>query len=200
MTKIKRVDVHTDPINGIITKIERIYKDGVLHKEVYCNNKNRLHRDSNSYGGDGPAIIRYTKDGKAILSEYWYQNGEHHRDDGLPAITRYSNDGKEIISHEWMVRGKYKRDEDKPTYIVYNKTTGRTTLVIWKNDLDSIHRDPNKGPALMKYNFEGLLKERKYYINDVEYPNRNVALIYYAIHNMDDKKLEKCLTFIKSLE
>lgn len=199
MNKIKRVDVHTNPINGTITKIERTYKDGILHKEIYCNNKNKWHRDSNSYGGNGPAIIRYTKNGKSILSEYWYQNGLCHRDDGLPACTRYSNDGKEIISHEWMVRGEYERAEDMPTCIKYDETTGRTTLVIWKIDLGIIHRDPNKGPALMRYNYEGLLKEMKYYIHGTEFSNRKTALIYYAIHNMDNKKLEQCLAFVNSL-
>lgn len=107
---IEFTDVYNQMIGGkiVVTKIKRKYISGFLVMESYLNEENQLHRDANSYYGDGPAEIRYTRDNKnhkIIIHEMWYKNGRTHRDNNLPAVISYSDDGKNIVLKEWYIDG-----------------------------------------------------------------------------------------------
>lgn len=89
-------------------KSKKHYVNGILYAETYFNDKNMIHRDANSYGGDGPAEIRYARDNKnnkVVIHEMWYKNGKAHRDDNLPAMISYSDDGKTVTLKEWYIDG-----------------------------------------------------------------------------------------------
>jgi len=58
---------------------------------------------------DGPAVIRYYKNGNIEYEEY-YINNQLHRLNG-PAIIKYENNGTVISSYFW-IRGMYYTKED----------------------------------------------------------------------------------------
>lgn len=99
-------DIKTIIIDGktVVTKIRRTYVYDTLVKEKYFNEKDQIHRDANSYGGDGPAVIVYAA--QIIIHEAWYRNGKRHRDNNLPALISYlADDGKTIILQKWYIDG-----------------------------------------------------------------------------------------------
>lgn len=121
---IKLTDVYNVMVDGkiITTRIKKFYINNVLRKETYMNNNFQEHRDANSYGGEGPAIIIYRKDGKTAILESWCINGKSYRDDDLPTTVEYNKEGK-VITHLWFNDGsKLHRDPAKgPAHILYNE-------------------------------------------------------------------------------
>jgi len=119
---IEFTDVYNVMVDGkiITTKIKKLYINNVLRKETYINDNFKEHRDANSYGGEGPAIIVYRKDGKTPVLESWLINGKSYRDDDLPTTVEYNKEGK-VITHLWFVdTSKLHRDPAKgPAKINY---------------------------------------------------------------------------------
>lgn len=73
-------------------------------------NKQFLHRE------DGPAFLRFRKDGELML-EIWYTNNAVHRIDG-PAVIDYHPDGGEENVEYWLL-GEFvlKEDFETPGFI-----------------------------------------------------------------------------------
>lgn len=86
-----------------VVTIRKIYKNGILVRKEYLNDKGESHRD-----GDKPAIIGYFGDGKTIYCKLWCQNDDLHRDIDEPAYILYRIDGI-IKSEEWYKNGKLYR-------------------------------------------------------------------------------------------
>ena len=72
----------------------------------------------------------YNKDG-SVESEYWYLNGEYHRDGG-PAYIDYREDGS-IIEKKWYLNGKRHRI-DGPALIFYKKDGSVNSKCWFLND------------------------------------------------------------------
>jgi len=56
----------------------------------------------------------YTFDKNSTGNNYWYKNGNYHRDKDLPAIIWYDGD------MFWFENGEYHRENDKPAIIHNN--------------------------------------------------------------------------------
>lgn len=200
--RFETIDIRNKLVDGkiIVTKIKRIYENGVLREEYYMNAGDQLHRDNNSYGGDGPAFVRYAEDGKTSKYEAWYQNDESHRDDGLPATQSYFVDDKyckRLVEESWYVRNMRHRDGDFPSYVRYNKE-GKIMFQIWQK-LGKVHRNPINGPASIEYNEDGTIDESKYkYVTntDVIPIDPKVKKLCNSIVNLTAEELDKYIKLI----
>jgi len=200
--RFETVDIRNKLVDGkiIVTKIKRVYKNGILRGEYYMNAEDQLHRDNNSYGGDGPAFVRYAEDGKTSTYEAWYQDNKSHRDDGLPATQSYFVDDKyrkRLAEESWYVRNMRHRDGDFPSYVRYNKE-GKIMLQIW-HKLGKVHRNPINGPASIEYNEDGTIDESKYkYVTntDVIPVDPKVKELCNSIVNLTAEELDKYIKLI----
>lgn len=169
------------------------FKDGSIKTEEWTDSEGKAHRE------DGPAIIRYAKDGTvgcktwmrhgithredgpAVIrrTEYgptveWYVNGELHREDG-PAVIDYENDGVPF-RQQWMQHGKHHR-VDGPADI-WGREDGEHDER-WYIDGD-LHRE--NGPALLVYrkgNKGIYLAEESYFLYGDEHRIDGPAVIKY---------------------
>jgi hypothetical protein len=92
----------------ILTKY--YYPSGVKKEKSYWS-EDGLSRD------DGPAVIKYDKDGAIFRREYWV-GGVRHRAGGMPAI--YEHNGRRECSEYWEF-GQRHRD-DWPAVNVHDKS------------------------------------------------------------------------------
>jgi len=194
------IDIHNKLVDGkiIVTKIKRTYKSGVLVEEMYANNENRVHRDANSYGGEGPAIICYNKD-KLITEESWYLKGKLHRDDDLPAQIYYSDNGKLIIKKVRCVNNGSQRNNDLPTTEMYHNVTGRLYYQDWRVNY-SLHRDPAKGPAVILYDNDGHIQETKYYNRGVRIVSPKFDELKKLIKELNDREIDAIIKVINTFK
>jgi len=183
----------------IVTKIKCTIKKktGAIIRKEYANNENELHRDTNSYDGEGPAIIHY-KNGN-VISESWYSKGMLHRDDDLPAFTRYSDDGKTAILKEWYMNSTQYRNDDLPNVVGYYEATGKVSYVSWRVE-GYLHRDPAKGPAHILYNEDGSIKESKYYNDGIKLVSPGLDELKKLILLLNNEEIAAVTNMIKLIK
>lgn len=199
--QIKVTDIYNKLVDGkiIVTNIKKHYINGVLYAETYLNDKNMIHRDENSYGGDGPAEIRYADDGKLVKYEAWYRDGSLHRDDGLATITRLTSNDNSITELMWYINGKLDREGNLPTTAHYNNKTDKAILLIW-NKGGIKDRNPYNGPAEIHYDENGDVDNSLYFVNGTMYENVRLAKLNYMFRTLGDDDLDKCIEFAESLK
>lgn len=199
--KTQFINVYHVLIEGkiIVTKIKYTYdkKTGVIIRKEYADNENRLHRDANSYDGEGPAVINY-KNGN-VISESWYSKGMLHRDDGLPAFTRYSDDGKTTIMELWYMNSTQYRNDDLPNVVGYYEATGKVSYVSWRVE-GYLHRDPAKGPAHILYDEDGSIKETKYYKNGIKIVTPGIDELKRLIPLLNNEEIAAVTNMIKLIK
>lgn len=213
--------------NIIVTKLRKTYKNNIVCKEEYLNDKDELHRDEDKPASidyvslscfskkiwyqngkihrdeDKPAIIAYFKN-RNIESVAWYQNDKLHRDGDKPAYKTYFDLVGEIISSEiWYKNGNIHRDGDKPAYTSH--LNGCVTNVWYQNN--NIHRDGDR-PAFIENNVIGLPISKKWYQNNKLHrlvENGPAKIIYKKnkifsqYYYLDDKLIYSTETLIKEI-
>ncbi len=108
--------------------------------KIYYLNE-QIHREN------GPAIIRYSPEGKIIQTEYyWY--GKKHRNTDSPTVIQYSlhNKGSSIACSFYYINNNIHRDNG-PAIIIYSKYPEIEQEIYYCNGV--IHR--KNGPAVIEY-------------------------------------------------
>ena len=168
---------------------------GDFIKRVWYQN-GQIYRDN-----DEPAWIETNKKTGEFIKK-WYQNGKIHRDNDEPAI---NIDVCQSTIKKWYKEGIKYRDDNKPykveyftdvwsyskdpTTITYKKYTDHTVKykltskkieeIRWFNDKRELHKED--GPALIRYDDKGIIKEEHWYQNGVRHKNDNKpAVIIYS--------------------
>ena len=101
----------------------------------------------------------FTYHSNGVLSyEWYYVNGERHRDDG-PACIAWSESGNKILE-DYYYHGMIHR-EDGPTCTSYYEDGRVSVEEYWQND--NFHRE--NGPAIIHYDNSGKITYERYYVN-----------------------------------
>lgn len=90
-----------------------------------------------------PSIIIYDE----YVTDYWFKDGELHRDGGLPACIARNRDGT-VVYRAWYIHGKVCRP-NKPAMITYD-SKGEIIREDWYNDCGQLHRGDDL-PAITKW-------------------------------------------------
>jgi len=109
---------------------------------------------------DKPAYIGYYESGK-IEWQYWYKNGQWHRNNDKPACIKYYENGKIEWQH-WYKNGQWHRDNDKPACIGYYKNDKVRWQEWYKNG--QWYRDNDK-PACIEYYENGKIECQQWFKN-----------------------------------
>lgn len=173
-----------------IIKIKKTYKNGMIIREQFLNDKDELHRDDK----DSPADIHYLNN-ETYLS-VWYKNGNIHRDGDLPAYIGHSAIGNEYIK-QWYQNDCVHRDGDKPAIIQYD-IEGNIISEEWYQN-DKPHRSVEKGPAYIEYNNNKTIKKEKYYL-DGELVEKPVNNLIDKISKFSDEDIAKCLEILELIK
>jgi len=221
------VDVINTLVNDeiVVTNIRKVYVNNILNLVEYKNQEGKLHRDSNSPEGDGPAQITYNaktekiefekwyKDGKLhrdgdlpaiisynskiIIKKCWYKDGKLHRDGNLPALIKYNSRGKWIEEECWYKNGKLHRDGDLPALKSY-RGPGVINMLIWFKK-GKEYRDIKNGPARKVYMY-GSLDEVRYSIDEFEIKDRGIHDMLYKLQSLDDEEYKKYIELFNLLK
>lgn len=151
-----------------------------VESKTWYNKDNQIHRE------DGPAYIKFSKEGKVILKE-WRINGLLHNEKD-PA--RIFLDGP--MQLHWYREGKH-HNENGPAIIIYYDNNISVCCEIWKRD-DLTHRPTREGPAFIVYypseEEKGNVSEEHYYENGELYREEGNPKVYY---NKDGSVFEQRL-------
>jgi hypothetical protein len=117
----------------------------------------------------GPSIVQRlsASDPSLVLIEYHFdERGLLHREPAEgPALLQHSRDG-ELYLIEFRWHGLLHRDDDEPAVISYNP--GGVIGHKWWFRYGRRHRDQNRGPAVIIYNFD-VDEEHRYYAHGYTY-------------------------------
>ncbi|MEM9046797.1 MAG: hypothetical protein AAGC81_19120 [Pseudomonadota bacterium] len=129
---------------------------GRIVGEVWRNSDDQLDRP-----GDLPARTEYDLEtGSKTFS--WYQDGKLHRDGGQPARMMLDQTGAPF-SESWWEHGLLHRDQNAgPAHILSNPHSGHLSMIEYKWR-GAYHR--TDGPALIRYNKNGHVYRREYWVN-----------------------------------
>lgn len=181
----------------VVTKIKKVYQNGVLIEISYLNDKDQLHRE-----GEESAHVLYRPSTNKIKSEVWALNGEiykkiiydtfsnkctetwfkdgkMHRDGDLPAYIIYNEKGTFPRDLIWYQHGKIHREEDLPSIEWYNDIKGYVYYRSWcKND---VYYRENDLPTVEKYNEQGIVTSQEWHSGDGKFHREGgPALIQYS--------------------
>ena len=128
--------------------------EGFFETERWRNSNGDISR-----GGDKPAFISFSKNGK-ILTETWFTNNKMNRGGDKPAqINRNKNNV--IIREEWYSAGDPHRGGDKPAIKYYHEhKPGTVSLEIWVS-FGIFGRGGDK-PYCVTYHDNGVIKKEQW--------------------------------------
>lgn len=198
--KIETVNIHNVLVDGsiVITKIRKTYVDGKIYSKEYLDDKDRLHRDSQSYRGIGPAVIRYKND--SVVYRAWYDHDKLHRSKGLPAVIEYTDDGKYVIDEKYYINNQLHRNDDFPAHIIYDPVTHKAIEKIWYV-FNNIHRCTHMGPARILYTPDGKMRSKEFLVDGYRVIiNPKIEELNDLIKDMGPEDIDKCIKLIKLLK
>ena len=108
-----------------------------------------LHRD------DGPACeyhdqLSFSRNRPSLLAEYWYQNGQKHRDKD-PAYIRYDNQSRLIVDQVWYQNDQIHRPHGGPARVTHHRYGSLSSQAWYWGGV--LHR--GEGPAVKRFYWHG---------------------------------------------
>ena len=132
-----RVHILRSPITGTAVEERWETSDGALHRI------------------DGPALTTRDPDTETVISEHFFRDGMHHRDNGEPAYLEFDNHTGVCVYRAFFEDGQYRRAGGLPHVEWIDPVTSLIYREEYKLDRASwskprLHRE--EGPALLVYN------------------------------------------------
>lgn len=148
--------LHRDGLPALIA-----YREGSIKRQIWFNH-GKISRS------DGPAMINQDIHGNGY--QCWFKDGVQHRTDGPAQVVKLDN---LIVREIWMQHGQIHRN-DGPADL--SSVDGVLTESIWYQN-GQIHRTLADGPAMIKFNSNGVPISFKYYLNGELHNETNPAII-----------------------
>ena len=152
----------------------------IINKPIKVKDEIRFIKDGKLHNIDFPAYIWYYPDGTIQCEEYYFE-GKLHRPfsssllgKGGPARIWYYPNGNTQIALYQMHHFKNKhsstlnKSEEKPVRIDYYPDNNNQVMYQVYYFEDKIHRPPEDGPAIIRYNLDGTIHKQVYYVNGIK--------------------------------